>query len=172
MSAPLSARIRAGSEAAPWVVAEVRKLEEVRAAEAARHQQELSDERIGRLFAEGRIATLRATVAADDERLRAAGARVGVEYGCDTADWMAERILELRATADQQQARIRELEENAALRAHLKELQGWKDRTMATALEAGQLLGPEFEGVSYPEVLRSLQARITALEQALREALK
>jgi len=56
------------------------------------------------------IATLRATVAADDERLRTAGARVGVEYGCDTADWMAERILELRATVDQQQARITALE--------------------------------------------------------------
>lgn len=38
--------------------------------------------------------------AADEERLRQAGARVGIWYGCDTPDWLAEEILGLRARLD------------------------------------------------------------------------
>ena len=38
---------------------------------------------------------LKASMGAADERLRAAAEKCGVAYmGCDTADWMAERIVE------------------------------------------------------------------------------
>lgn len=36
-------------------------------------------------------------MSADDERLAAAGARVGLQYGCDTPDAMADEIERLRA---------------------------------------------------------------------------
>ena len=91
------------------------------------------------------IATLRATVAADDERLRAAGALVGVEFGCDTADWMAERILELRSTVDQQQARI-------------------------TALET-DLMNQIDNSVALAHTVQAREARITELETALKDLL-
>ena len=43
------------------------------------------------------IDTLRGAMAADDERLRKAGERVGIDQGCDTAEWMADEIERLRA---------------------------------------------------------------------------
>jgi len=43
----------------------------------------------------------RGAMAADDERLRAAAAKAGVtDFGCDTADHLADRILELQAVVD------------------------------------------------------------------------
>ena len=42
------------------------------------------------------LAKTQGAMAADDERLRRAGERVGIEMGCDTPDWMAESILALR----------------------------------------------------------------------------
>lgn len=44
------------------------------------------------------VAMLRGAIAADAERLRLEGARVGIEMGCDTPHWMAEEILALRAS--------------------------------------------------------------------------
>lgn len=39
---------------------------------------------------------LRGTIAADDERLRIAGERTGLPFGCDTAEHMADELLSLR----------------------------------------------------------------------------
>ena len=80
------------------------------------------------------------------------------EFNWAMGDKNAE-IATLRATVEQQAARI-------------TELQGWKDRTIATALEVGQQLGPEYDGMSYPEVLHTLQARITELEQQLQQPVR
>ena len=43
------------------------------------------------------IERLRGAMTADDARLRAAGERVGLCYGCDTADALADEIERLRA---------------------------------------------------------------------------
>lgn len=45
----------------------------------------------------GELALVRGAMRADDERLRLAGERVGIEYGCDTAEHMADEIEALRA---------------------------------------------------------------------------
>jgi len=52
-------------------------------------------EEIKRLTAENEM--LKGAMNADDERLRKAGERVGVIAGCDNPDWMADKILSLRA---------------------------------------------------------------------------
>lgn len=54
----------------------------------------------GRLSIQARLDAMTGERAADDERLRQAGARVGIWYGCDTPDWLAEEILGLRARLD------------------------------------------------------------------------
>ena len=51
--------------------------------------------RVPALIAEARW--LRAVIAADDERLRVAGERVGLPFGSDTDEMMADEILRLRA---------------------------------------------------------------------------
>jgi hypothetical protein len=59
---------------------------------------EAADE-IQRLQAE--LELIRGAMAADDERLRAAAARASVtDFGCDTADHLADRILEQQAVVD------------------------------------------------------------------------
>lgn len=47
------------------------------------------------------IERLKATIAASDERLQNAAERVGIMFGCDSADWMAERIAELEKAFEQ-----------------------------------------------------------------------
>ena len=65
--------------------------------------------RVERDRARKEVADLCARLAArqqDDERLRQAAARVGLtETGCDTADWLAEEILTLRARLAAQERR-------------------------------------------------------------------
>jgi len=51
----------------------------------------------GTANAEQRAESLQATMRADDERLRVAAAKCGEEFGCDTPDHMADRIIELEA---------------------------------------------------------------------------
>jgi len=47
---------------------------------------------------EAAIALKDGTIAADDERLVKAAEKAGITYmGCDTADWLAETVVELRA---------------------------------------------------------------------------
>jgi len=47
---------------------------------------------------EAAIALKDGTIAADDERLIKAAEKAGIAYmGCDTADWLAETVVELRA---------------------------------------------------------------------------
>jgi len=59
---------------------------------------EAADE-IERLKAE--LQLTRGAMVADDERLRAAAVKAGVtDFGCDTADHLADRILELQSVVD------------------------------------------------------------------------
>jgi len=54
---------------------------------------------IERLKAE--LQLTRGAMVADDERLRAAAVKAGVtDFGCDTADHLADRILELQSVVD------------------------------------------------------------------------
>lgn len=46
--------------------------------------------------AEARVKELEGTIRADDERLRRAGERTGIFAGCDTAEWLADEVLNLR----------------------------------------------------------------------------
>lgn len=46
------------------------------------------------------VRELRGAMDADDARLRAAAARSGLEFGCDTPEHMADTIKELRADVD------------------------------------------------------------------------
>jgi hypothetical protein len=56
------------------------------------------------------IARLKGIIAADDERLLVASVRVGFPfYGCDTADWLAEEILSLRASVGEKDVEIARL---------------------------------------------------------------
>lgn len=46
------------------------------------------------------VEALRGALAAESERTDAEGRRVGIEMGCDTAHWMAEEIIGLRARVE------------------------------------------------------------------------
>ena len=49
----------------------------------------------------GEIATLKGSIAADDERLVKAAERAGIPYfSCDTAEHLADTVIELRADLD------------------------------------------------------------------------
>lgn len=61
------------------------------------YQQQAADGGRIRAELEEEIALLKGALAADAETNRVEGARVGIEMGCDTAHWMAEEILGLRA---------------------------------------------------------------------------
>jgi hypothetical protein len=59
--------------------------------------------------AEASLAQLRGAMQADDERLRVAGGRVGLFFGCDTPEHLADEIEQVRASLAQLQQEAREV---------------------------------------------------------------
>ncbi len=60
--------------------------------------------------AEAEIDALNGVISADNERLFAAATKAGINfYGCDTADWLAETICELKAEIAKLKAEIERL---------------------------------------------------------------
>lgn len=69
---------------------------------------------------ETQITTLRGAMKADDERLRAAGERVGIFADCDTAEMMADEITRLRAAlADERKRALEEAGECGCMAASI-----------------------------------------------------
>lgn len=55
------------------------------------------------------LVEARAALHQADQRIADAGARVGIAFGCDTADWLAEEILSLRGALDAERAKTQHL---------------------------------------------------------------
>jgi hypothetical protein len=89
-------------------------------------------------------ALLKGTIEADDERLRKAGERVGIEQGCDTAEWMADEIEVLRKQAGERESLADTIsvpaEELAGAIRHMRDVVASRDAEIEKLKAAGKEL--------------------------------
>ena len=133
---------------------------------------------------EAAIALKDGTIAADDERLVKAAEKAGITYmGCDTADWLAETVVELMAELGTKEAAIAFLRESLRMsNLNAEEYQSElaeRNKTIAALMETKHFLESEIrrwsesrDGImAENEAIEERNIKLTAELAACREAL-
>jgi hypothetical protein len=117
---------------------------------------------------EAALALKDGTIQADDERLIKAAEKAGITYmGCDTADWLAETVVELRGELGTKEAAIAFLRESLRMsnwhtEEHRSEL-AERNKTIADLMETKRFLESEIR--RWSESRDGIMAENEAIEE-------